>query len=87
MSKEEEKPKFHFSQDETIVSNIKFNAEHLCSIEELSSEQTKKLMNALADYVFARNTESFLAKQLDTATRIVFNNIVLDLLQNGYTED
>ena len=87
MSKEEEKPKFHFSRDEMIVSNVTFNAGHLCSIEELSSKQTKKLMNALADYVFARNTESFLAKQLDTATRIVFYNIVYDLLDNEDTED
>lgn len=87
MSKEEEKPKFHFSRDEMIVSNVMFNASHLCSIEELSSKQTKMLMNALANYVWGRKTDSFLARQLDTATRIVFWNIVYDLLDNEDTED
>lgn len=87
MSKEEEKPKFHFSRDEMIVSNVMFNANNLCSIEELSSKQTKMLMNALTDYVWGRNTDSFLARQLDTATRIVFWNIVYDLLDNEDTED
>lgn len=87
MSKEEKKPKFHFSQDDMVVSNITFNASHLCSIDELSSKQTKKLMCALSDYVWGRETDSFLAKQLDTATRIVFWNIVYDLLENEDTED
>lgn len=87
MSKEEEKPKFHISRDERLVSNVMFNASHLCSIEELSSKQTKKLMDALADYVWGRNTDNILAKQLDTATRIVFWNIVYDLLENEDDEN
>lgn len=67
--------------------NISFNAMRLNDISYLSGKQTKDLMFAISDYVWGRDSWNNLINQLDTATKIVFSNIVTEITTNSNVQN